>query len=87
MILCMNPDGQALEEARRAGLDLDLLDSNLALTPEERWRQHDVALKLVEENETTRGKVVPEEAVIRWIRSGGRLVLEVREGNNVVQIG
>jgi hypothetical protein len=83
----MNPADDAIEEARRAGFDLDLLDSNLALTPEERWRQHDTALKLVEEYETTRGEVVPEEAVIRWSRSGGRLVLEVREGNNVVQIG
>lgn len=83
----MNPADDALEEARRAGLDLDLLDSNLALTPEERARRHESALELVEEYETTRGKVVPEEAVIRWSRSGGRLVLEAREGNSVVQIG
>jgi hypothetical protein len=76
-----------LEDAREAGIDLDLLDTNLALPIAERWRQHDAALEFVEEYETTRGKVVPEEAVIRWIRSGGRLVLEVREGNNVVQIG
>jgi hypothetical protein len=36
----------ALEEARRAGIDLDLLDSNLALTVEQRWKQHDAALGL-----------------------------------------
>ncbi|HVS53263.1 MAG TPA: hypothetical protein VHD62_12980 [Opitutaceae bacterium] len=32
--------------ARRAGFDLNLLDSNLALTPEERWRQHNLALEM-----------------------------------------
>jgi hypothetical protein len=78
---------QALEDARRAGFDLDLLDTNLALTPAERWQRHDAALELVEEYETTRGQVVREGAVIRWIRSGGRLVLEVREGNSTVQLG
>jgi pheromone shutdown protein TraB len=35
----MNPPDHAIEEARRAGLDLDLLDSNLALTVEQRWKQ------------------------------------------------
>ena len=77
----------ALEEARRAGIDLDLLDSNLALSVEQRWKQHDAALELVEEYETARGKVVPEEALIRWRGAGGRLVLEVREGNSVAQQG
>jgi len=37
----------ALEAARRAGIDLSLLDSNLALSPKERWQQHDGALELV----------------------------------------
>lgn len=37
---------QALEEARRAGIDLDLLDTNLALSVKERWSQHDAALEL-----------------------------------------
>jgi len=37
---------QALEEARRAGIDLDLLDTNLALCVKERWQQHDSALEL-----------------------------------------
>lgn len=50
----MNPADDALEEARRAGVDLDLLDTNLALTPEERWQQHDVALELVLELEKAR---------------------------------
>lgn len=36
----------ALEEARRVGIDLALLDTNLALSVEERWRQHDAALAL-----------------------------------------
>jgi hypothetical protein len=37
---------QALEEARQAGIDLDLLDTNLALSVKERWEQHDGALEL-----------------------------------------
>ena len=40
----MNPHDQAIEDARRAGFDMDLLDSNLALPPAERWRQHNLAL-------------------------------------------
>jgi hypothetical protein len=42
----MKPAEQALEEARRAGIDLDLLDTNLALSVKERWQQHDAALEL-----------------------------------------
>lgn len=37
---------QILGEARRAGIDLDLIDTNLALSVAERWRQHDDALEL-----------------------------------------
>ncbi len=47
----MNSIEHALEDARRAGFDLDLLDSNLALSPEERWRRHDLALELIVELE------------------------------------
>jgi hypothetical protein len=50
----MNPAEDAIEEAHRAGFDVDLLDTNLALTPEERWRQHDAALELVLELEKAR---------------------------------
>jgi hypothetical protein len=42
----MEQPNQALEEARRAGIDLDLLDTNLALSVKERWQQHDAAMKL-----------------------------------------
>lgn len=42
----MENPAQALEEARRAGIDLDLLDTNLALSVKERWSQHDAALEL-----------------------------------------
>ena len=42
----IDPD---VEAARRAGFDLDLLDSNLALSPEERALRHDSALELVQE--------------------------------------
>ena len=41
-----NPE-QVLEETRRAGIDLDLLDSNLALSYEERVLRHASALELV----------------------------------------
>jgi hypothetical protein len=43
----MNQSYQALEEARRAGIDLDLLDSKLALTYEQRVLRHESALELV----------------------------------------
>ena len=46
MISWMDPADPALEDARRAGIDLDLLDTNLALSVKERWRQHDAALEL-----------------------------------------
>ena len=46
MILAMDNPAQAIEAARRAGIDLDLLDSNLALSVKERWRLHDEALNL-----------------------------------------
>ena len=42
----MNPHDSALEDARQAGFDLDLLDSNLALTPEQRALRHESALEL-----------------------------------------
>jgi hypothetical protein len=41
-----NP-AQVLEEARRAGIDLALLDSNLALTYEERVLRHASAQELM----------------------------------------
>jgi len=37
---------QILDEARTAGIDLDLLDTNLALSVAQRWQQHDDALDL-----------------------------------------
>ena len=43
----MEQPNKALEEARRAGIDLDLLDSNLALTHEQRVLRHESALELV----------------------------------------
>jgi hypothetical protein len=46
-VRAMNPANDPIEEARRAGLDLDLLDSNLALTPEERALRHESALELM----------------------------------------
>jgi len=42
----MQSADQAIEEARRAGIDLDLVDTNLALSVKERWQQHDAALEL-----------------------------------------
>lgn len=45
-VLTMENPNQALEEARRAGIDLDLLDSNLALTYEQRALRHESAHEL-----------------------------------------
>ena len=42
----MTNPAQALEEARRAGIDLELLDLNLALPVKDRWALHDGALEL-----------------------------------------
>lgn len=50
----MSTESTALEEARRAGIDLDLLDANLAVPVKERWRLHDEALALVVKLETAR---------------------------------
>lgn len=50
----MNPHDQALEDARRAGFDLAMLESNLALPPEERWRQHNLALEMALELQQAR---------------------------------
>ena len=47
----------ALEAARRAGIDLSLLDSNLALSLKERWQQHDSALELVFKLQEAREKL------------------------------
>lgn len=37
---------QIFAEARAAGIDLDLLDTLLALPVAERWKQHDAAVNL-----------------------------------------
>jgi hypothetical protein len=42
----MDNPAQAIEEARRAGIDLDELDKNLARTVTERIKRHDEALTL-----------------------------------------
>jgi hypothetical protein len=87
IVRSMESPDTALEEARRAGIDLDLLDSNLALTYEQRVLRHERGLKLVEAFELNRGKPLSETAVIRWRQSGGQLWLEAREGDSVWRIG
>jgi len=42
----MTQSERALEDARQAGIDLDLLDTIQALSIAERWRQHDAAVNL-----------------------------------------
>jgi hypothetical protein len=42
----MTADEKAIEEAEKAGFDLSLVDSNLALSLEERLLRHDSALEL-----------------------------------------
>ena len=60
---------EALEAARRAGIDLDMLDANLALSVKERWAQHDaaleLALKLVEARKVRDAKLQPHTATAR----------------------
>lgn len=77
----------ALEEARRAGIDLDLLDSNLALTYEQRVMRHDEALGKVRSYEKMTGIRLPETAIIRRTRSGVELLLKVDERYDVQCIG
>jgi len=42
----VNQTEKVFEDARSAGIDLDLIDTNLALSVAERWRQHDAAVNL-----------------------------------------
>lgn len=58
----VNPNEQtdALEAARRAGIDLSLIDSNLELSVKERWQQHDAALDLVIKLQAAREKLNAE---------------------------
>jgi hypothetical protein len=49
----MEQTDPALEEARRAGIDLDLLDSNLALTYEERALRHQRKARFCRRREET----------------------------------
>jgi hypothetical protein len=44
----------SIEEALRAGFDITLMELNLSLPPEERWRQHDMALNVILELEQAR---------------------------------
>ncbi|MBM3866639.1 MAG: hypothetical protein FJ381_12275 [Verrucomicrobia bacterium] len=43
----METEAQLLQQAREAGIDLDLIETNLALSVPERWRQHDGALRFI----------------------------------------
>jgi len=43
----MERDKDVFDEALRAGVDVDLIDTNLALPIAERWRQHDAALRFM----------------------------------------
>ena len=64
----MNQDQTAIEEAIKAGFDLSLIDSNLALTPEERVLRHESALELVlalREAAAAHEKSAPAPAAIR----------------------
>ena len=50
----MEQDQHLIEEAEKAGFDLALIDASLALTYEQRARQHDRALALVLELDRVR---------------------------------
>jgi hypothetical protein len=61
-----------IEEAEKAGFDLSLVEASLALTPEERARQHDQALALVLEFDRIRrerdAKLESPAATARLVR-------------------
>lgn len=48
------PLDAAIAAAERAGFDIAMLESNLALTPAERWRQHNLALAMALELQQAR---------------------------------
>lgn len=83
----MNQDEQAIEEARRAGIDLSLLDSNLALNYEQRWLKHDQALLKVRTYEENTGRKLRECDLIRRTASGIELLFKVHDGYDVKRIG
>jgi hypothetical protein len=50
----MKETDPAIAAAEQAGFDLNLIDMNLSLTPQERWRQHDMALEVILELQKAR---------------------------------
>lgn len=82
----MNPAEQAIEEARRAGIDLSLLDSNLALNYEQRWLKHDQALQKVRAYEESTGIKLVERDLIRRTASGVELLFKVHDGYDVKRL-
>jgi hypothetical protein len=50
----MKETDSAIEAAERAGFDLNLIDMNLSLSAQERWRQHDMALEVILELQKAR---------------------------------
>ncbi len=58
----------AIEDARRAGFDLELMDALLALTPEERVIRHDAALEevLKREHATRERRMMAAASRKRW---------------------
>ena len=82
----MENSAQALEEARRAGIDLDLLDSTLALNYEQRWQMHDEALAKVCAYEKANGTNLAVNTIIRRTKSGVELLYKVSGGYDVQRI-
>ncbi len=79
----VNPPDQAIEEARRAGIDLSLVDSNLALSYEQRWLKHDQALQKAKAYEESTGIKLVESDLIRCTTSGIQLLFKVNDGYDV----
>ena len=52
----MDHPSKPIEDAEKAGFDLNLIDLNLSLTPTQRVEQHQSALTLVLELEAIRNK-------------------------------
>lgn len=77
----------AIADARAAGINIEMIEHNLRLTPEQRWRQHDEALEAVEAFEKMRGKKFSAHAIIQMVRPGPPPLVEARDGEEVVIIG
>jgi hypothetical protein len=78
---------RAIADARAAGINIEMIEHNLRLTPEQRWRQHDEAREAVEAFERVRDKKFFELTIIQMVRPGNPPLVEVCENGEKFLIG